>query len=406
MASLPLRLPRTLLSAALLAMAARRCRAPPLLLCAAALLLLCARGSAALDADATVITTAGAARSSSGGASFPSPALRFDTASEAEECDVSSGADGGPGSLRAALADPSCDVITIRGGTTILLSSQLEVMRSVQIRCAPDGESGSGSSGSIFDSLGGSARASSGDVAGVTASAAAVTSGADAGATGRCVIDGGGAVRLLLAPAAAPRGLTLTLVGLTLKNGAAKDNTANVPQGGGVYMRTPGSTLTLRDCTLLNNAADLLGGAVRLRDARSDADGIALRVIHTLFDRNAAGSAALADFAQGGAVSAGAHSRTRVESSLFKRNTATAIFEATGGALDVFGGDVDITHSVFEDNAAVAAQNGESSGGAVNAISACRCDAMRIAMRARARPGFAFACMRALTQSTRYAARI
>src|SRR5512136_1637154 len=52
---------------------------------------------------------------------------------KAATCTVISNADSGDGTLRALLADVTCDTITFAGDTTIRLASQLDITRNVSI---------------------------------------------------------------------------------------------------------------------------------------------------------------------------------------------------------------------------------------------------------------------------------
>src|SRR5512136_1685181 len=51
----------------------------------------------------------------------------------AATCTVTSSADSGDGTLRALLADVTCDTITFAGDTSIQLASQLDLTRDVTI---------------------------------------------------------------------------------------------------------------------------------------------------------------------------------------------------------------------------------------------------------------------------------
>jgi hypothetical protein len=149
---------------------------------------------------------------------------------QAPTCSVTSNADSGAGTVRALLADASCDTITFAGDATIRLASPLSLTRSVTV----DG----GTHRVIL----------SGDTTG----------------------DGTGDTRLF----SIPSGVTVTLNNLTLEKGRAYQ-----AQGGAIENY---GTLTVANSTLSGNSSNW-GGAIY-------SSGGALTVTNNTFVTNNAGA--------------------------------------------------------------------------------------------------------------------
>lgn len=248
-------------------------------------------------------------------------------------CLVSSNADAGAGSLRAALADPSCTSIVIAAGTTIVLQSQLEITHSAVISCNAAADS---APLDLWNSIGGGG----GQV------------------LPKCIIDGAGATRLMYAEVTSP-GLRLTLKGLELRNGAALIASGLDDSAGAIYFRPPGGVLTIEACSFLNNKALFLGGAIRTKNTGDlSVPGITLIIRDSVFEKNTA------QF--GGAASVGTRATVEVERSVFTRNSVQAAADfSSGGALSCYGTMLTVKDTSFESNFA------GNAGGALDVFSTC-----------------------------------
>ena len=180
-------------------------------------------------ACASRATALSAARGDSSASAARAPVLfnaaRADSA-KSGVCQVSSGADAGAGSLRAALADPACTSIVIAPGTgacaaaasmppalshriaclpaVIVLQTELNIVNNITISCGPAVVATTPISSDIWSSIsGGGGGGGGGHVA------------------PKCVLDGAGVTRIILVNDVSLVGLRLTLRGLTLRNGAS-----------------------------------------------------------------------------------------------------------------------------------------------------------------------------------------
>ncbi len=285
-----------------------------------------ARGASAARAPALITT--------------PTTAARATTA----VCEVSSGADSGAGSLRAALADVDCDKIVIVHGTTIMLQSQLDIERSVHISCD---KAVHDVPFNVWDSVAGGEHNKEASTAAATTTGALVL-GAQ-GASGKCIIESVGEKRLMYVDESFV-GLELSLTGLTLRNGAALAPLDDIDLGdtaGAIYFRPPGGVLTIESCSFLNNKATFLGGAIRTKNTPDTGlPGIKVFIRDSVFEKNSADT--------GGAISIGTRTTLELERTVFLRNTAQGSEFSGGGAVSVGGAQLKIKDSKFDENSATA----------------------------------------------------
>lgn len=333
------------------------------------LALLCALACAATPAALAQSSTRDSASRAASSARADSATSGADSATSGV-CQVSSSADAGAGSLRAALADPACTTIVIAAGTTVALRSQLVVDRSVAIAC---NVAAAGGMSDMWSSMGGGG-------------AAAL----------ECIIDGASSTRLFVVPQAIPPGLQLTLTGLTLRNGAVGSNLTTSPFGGALYVRPAGAVVTVLGCKFFNNQA-LLGGAIRTRNiVDTSVPGISLTVRDSVFENNTAES--------GGAISTGTRAVFELERSAFARNAVQALIGqfSLGGALSCGGTQLRMKDCTFDGNTAGDAGGTHARSHGICAICLCSRAPRRIALQQAPCPSFptARATLRRCSRST------
>jgi hypothetical protein len=220
--------------------------------------------------------------------------------------------DGGPGSLRQAIADAAPgETIVLPAGTYSLTQGELPIGKDLTI-------SGHGPGDTVI-SGGGSSR-----VFHVT--------------RGRAVVE-------------------VTISGVAIRDGVVRGGEAD---GGGVHVQV-GTALTLRDVVVANNLAD---GSIATGGGISSDEGGALKLLDSKVLFNVArGAPGAAGVAGGGVLSTGV---TLIERSIFEGNIADAGggTQASGGAISAISGS--ITNTTIAANAARALGGVESTGGGIN----------------------------------------
>jgi predicted outer membrane repeat protein len=204
-------------------------------------------------------------------------------------CTVTSNADSSDGSLRAFLAEPTCDTITFAGDTTIHLASTLTLSQDVTI----DG----GTNNVVI----------SGDSNG----------------------DGTGETYLFDVPS----GFTASFQRLTFEKGAIgkPDKTGNYRMGGAIWNA---GALTVANSTFTGNSATNFGGAIYNQGS--------LNVTGSLFSGNS-----VSQVGSGGAIYNYSNSTMAVANTTFTGNTASS-----GGAILNYSGTLTITNSTISGNSA------------------------------------------------------
>lgn len=254
------------------------------------------------------------------------PALGQVQPVQAATCTVSSNGDSGDGTLRALLADSTCDAIDFASSMTIHLASPLVISRAVAIDGAEraviiSGDSDSDETADVrpFDITAGAA---------VTLQSLTVTEG---------VADypkyDGGAIRNYG---------QLTLSGCSITGNTARD------MGGGIYN---GGTLTVMNTTFTGNSA-LGGGAIYNDTYLSDNPAAAATVTGSTFSDNISTASGPADvwtgvIGGGGAITNFAGMVT-VANSTFTGNNANY----AGGAVVPYLGTMNLTNNTFVGNSA------------------------------------------------------
>jgi len=149
--------------------------------------------------------------------------------------------------------------------------------------------------------------------------------------------------------------VSVTIAKVTIQNGLATEGVSGGAGGGGILM-TPESTLTIKECTISNNAAshttDAYGGGIYINEGT-------LRIIDSTFWNNSASSGR---WSWGGAI----HSRQTVltiTGSSFSNNTASGSDTGLGGGINSFQNvSTMIKNSSLFNNSASGGQLGDRAG--------------------------------------------
>ncbi len=135
---------------------------------------------------------------------------------------------------------------------------------------------------------------------------------------------------------------TATISGMTIRFG----NATGSDNGGGIAVTTSGSSLTLNDCVISDNAVNGIGGGLYV------ASGTTLVANRTTVRNNTSG------FRGGGIANSGT---LTVTNSTFSANNTSGVF---GGGIDNNGGTLTVTNSTFAANTVNSTNGG--GGGIVN----------------------------------------
>ncbi|MCS6804523.1 MAG: pectinesterase family protein, partial [Blastocatellia bacterium] len=191
----------------------------------------------------------------------------------------------------------------------------------------------------------------------VTVSKNVTIQGAGAGLT---IVDGNASGRVFLF-----NGVTATLERLTITNGHAADSGGPLTgQGGGI--RNQASHLTLTNCTVSGNSADLFGGGIynssvltvinsTVLDNSADDSGGGIFNTHTLTVTNSTLSSNSASFNGGGIFDSGG--RVEITNSTVAHNSA-----------DDFGGGIANSGELTVTNSTLSSNSAEGGGGIYNAF--------------------------------------
>lgn len=280
---------------------------------------------------------------------------------DAATFNVTTLADSGAGSLRAALdlanANPDVDTITFQSGLTgtITLAGQLQVLESVTIQ-------GPGA-GSVTVDADGTGMAfyvyhSGGENIDVTISGITITGGTASGIvnwgenltldgvvlTGNTTSGNGGG--LYSTSGSADNGVPY----LTIKNSTISGNSAG--NGGGVYHGDSVGTLLISDSIISGNTATDDGGGVYTADPKDLADTVDVKIERTTFSGNDTG-------AEGGGINFGdPDGQVEIIDSTFSGNSA-----AHGGGIYFY--DTDNSGSLRIEGTTISANTASAEGGGI-----------------------------------------